>query len=431
MLKTIFLSFCCLSFSLFNIYAQTYLSYFSGDTADIITTPQKGVCLMGGAGEDDNAMKWFLQRAAGGDILVLRTDDSDGYQDYLFSDLGIDVNSVETIVCNSADASTDAYVLQQIKNAEALWFAGGDQWNYVSYWRDTPVEDAINEVVNVKGITIGGISAGMAIQGQVVFTAENGSITSFQALSNPYSTLLTLAYDDFIENPVMEKIITDTHFDDPDRRGRTTTFLARILNDYGFKGYAIACNEYNAVCIDENKIAHCYGEYPEYEDHVYFIQINCIEPSAPEKIVSGDQLDWRRNNAALKVLKMNSTTDGTSTLDLNDWQTVSGGYSWENWWVEEGIFKFEEETSPLDCDVAIEQTYQQSFECFPNPVKDKLMLSGLQHPIHISIKDLSGNILINSFSNDGIIDVHFLTNGLYMITCEGENYFQSQLFCKQ
>ena len=55
---------------------------------------------MGGATEDDNAMKWFLQRANGGDVLVLKTG-SNGYNAYFYSELGIPLNSVETIVCNN------------------------------------------------------------------------------------------------------------------------------------------------------------------------------------------------------------------------------------------------------------------------------------------------------------------------------------------
>jgi hypothetical protein len=38
---------------------------------------------MGGASEDDNAMKWFLQRANGEDIIILRTSGSDGYNAYI------------------------------------------------------------------------------------------------------------------------------------------------------------------------------------------------------------------------------------------------------------------------------------------------------------------------------------------------------------
>ena len=50
--------------------AQGYTSYFTGNATDVVTSPQGGVCLMGGAGEDDNAMAWFLERVDGGDVLV-------------------------------------------------------------------------------------------------------------------------------------------------------------------------------------------------------------------------------------------------------------------------------------------------------------------------------------------------------------------------
>ena len=59
---------------------------------------------MGGAREDDNAMRWFLKQADGGDILVLRTSGSNGYNDYLYSELQVNVNSVESIVVKNKNA---------------------------------------------------------------------------------------------------------------------------------------------------------------------------------------------------------------------------------------------------------------------------------------------------------------------------------------
>ena len=141
-------------------FAQNYTSYYTGNT-NIITNPSGGVCLMGGATEDDNAMKWFLQRADGGDVLVLRASGSNGYNSYLYSGLGILVNSVETIVCNNALASNEPYIIQKIQEAEAIWFAGGDQWNYISYWRNSLVDNAINQAIQQRNIVIGGTSAGI------------------------------------------------------------------------------------------------------------------------------------------------------------------------------------------------------------------------------------------------------------------------------
>ena len=89
------------------LFAQNYTSYFTGNTTDIVTTPTRGICLMGGASEYDDAMRWFLNRANGGDVLVLRASGADGYNAYFYTDLGVTLNSVETIVFNNANASTD------------------------------------------------------------------------------------------------------------------------------------------------------------------------------------------------------------------------------------------------------------------------------------------------------------------------------------
>ena len=116
-----------------NANAQPYTSYFTGDTTDVNTNPRYGLCLMGGSTEDDRAMIWFLEKANNGDVLVLRASGSDGYNDYFFEDLGVEINSVETIVFNTQNAATNPYVLQQIANAEAIWIAGGDQYDYINY----------------------------------------------------------------------------------------------------------------------------------------------------------------------------------------------------------------------------------------------------------------------------------------------------------
>ena len=111
-MKNILLTFVLLAVP-FLSFSQSYTSFFTGSTTDVETNPLGGVCLMGGASEDDEAMKWFLNRASGGDILVLRASGSDGYNDYLYTDLGIAVNSVETIRFNDGSANTDPYVLDK------------------------------------------------------------------------------------------------------------------------------------------------------------------------------------------------------------------------------------------------------------------------------------------------------------------------------
>jgi len=284
-------------------FSQNFTSYFTGNTTDVTPNPLGGVCLMGGATENDNAMRWFLQRASGGDILVLRASGSDGYNDYIYNQLGVTVNSVETIVFHNASASNEAYIHQKIQNAEAIWFAGGDQWDYVSYWRNTMIQSLINSAIQNRNIVIGGTSAGMAIQGAYYFTAEHGTITSANALANPYTTNVTLGTSTFITNNFLDDVITDTHYDNSDRRGRHTTFLARLMTDFGYQAKGIACDEFTAVCIDTNGIASVYGGYPTYDDNAYFIQPNCeLANTLPENCTSGTPLDWDLNAEALKRL---------------------------------------------------------------------------------------------------------------------------------
>lgn len=412
-------------------FGQAFTSYYTGDTIDVVSSPTSGTVLMGGASENDYAMRWFLERADGGDVLVLRASGEDGYNDYFYSELGISVNSVQTIVCNSAAASFDPYLIAQIENAEALWFAGGDQWDYISFWRDTPVEDAINFVVNEKKIPIGGTSAGSAIMGEAYFSAENGSATSAQSLYDPFNDYMTLGYDDFIQNPVTMDLITDTHYDNPDRRGRHVAFLARLFNDYGHPFYGIGCEEYTAVCIDENNIAHAYGSYPGEEDYVYFIQVNCFEPQEPELCVDGEKLTWNRNDVALKVIKMGADNFGSGTLDLNDWKTAAGDdFTWENWWVEDGILNVLSDASAIDCTVANEDLIpdHQFIKIYPNPVSEKLTIEIKDNSeiIFYQLINMNGKIVKSGDLRGNItaIDIEKFPPSIYTLKIfNSKNYF--------
>jgi cyanophycinase-like exopeptidase len=316
--------------------SKNYVSYISGNKTDLDSKALGGICLMGGATENDEAMKWFLNRASGGDVLVLRTTGTDGYNAYLYSSLGVKVNSVETIVFTNSKASSDEYVLDKIKKAEAIWFAGGDQWEYISYWRNSPVAKAINEAITQRTIVIGGTSAGMAIQGGFYFSAQNGTITSAEALANPFDMKMTVSNEAFLNNSILKNVVTDTHYDNPNRKGRHVAFMARMVTDKGVQVRGITCEEYTAVCIDEKGIASVYGSYPSKEDVAYFIQPNSeITNNIPEVCISNKPLEWNQNKKAITVYEVKGTSDGKNTFNLNDWKQGSGG-TWKNWYVENG-----------------------------------------------------------------------------------------------
>ncbi len=401
------------------VFGQNYTSYFSGSLINIATSPKGGVCLMGGASEHDEAMKWFLQQADGGDVLVLRATGSDGYNDYMLNQLGVTINSVETIVCNNVNASQEAYLQQKINQAEAIWFAGGDQWTYVSYWRNTPVDSLVNKAIAERNVVVGGTSAGMVIMGKYYFSAENGTVTSAQALANPYNSLMTVSNEPFIVNEHLSNVITDTHYDSPDRKGRHVTFLSRIMQDYQAVGKGIACDEYTAVCIDTLGFCKIYGDYPTYDEDVYFIQPNCeLSDLMPETCVASTPLTWNRGGQALKVYHAKGTTFGTQTFNLTDWTTGTGGV-WEYWYVENGVLT-QTAGTVINCGLAtILDTEESMISIYPNPVSgNEITIEGLSQ-FNWIITDLQGK----EYSTPSIgnqIDVSKLSNGVYLIRIETE-----------
>jgi len=341
------------------IYSQSYTSYFTGDTTDINSSADYGICLMGGSTEDDRAMIWFLEKANGGDIIVLRASGSDGYNDYFYSELGVEVNSVETIVFNNAIAVSDSYVLQQIANAEAIWIAGGDQSVYIDYWKNTEVQNLLNAHINEKKGVLGGTSAGMAILGSSYFSALNGTVFSSEALEDPYNSFMTIGQNDFIEIPILENTITDTHFSERNREGRIFTFIARMNEESETRSFGIACDEYTAVCIDSSGLGFVFGEWPVYDDNAFFIQMNCENDNQPEQMQIGLPLTWNYNGQAALVYKVGGTSTGNHYLDLNNWQSGNGG-EWLYWYADNGDF-FEEDGNNPNCDdLILEKTNDHS-----------------------------------------------------------------------
>lgn len=424
--------------SSYVLSAQTtpYTNYMTGDTADVNTIPQSGICLMGGATENDSAMVWFLRRASGGDVIVIRASGADGYNDYLYSDLGVIVNSVQTLVVNSVAGANHPYIAQQISHAEAIWIAGGDQADYINYWRNSPIENAINYAIQTKKAVIGGTSAGMAVLGGTYFAALNGSVTSAEALADPYNVYMTLQHDDFISLPILKNTVCDTHYDDPDRRARHLTFLSRMMSDWQIEQpLGIACEEYTAVCIDTTGIARVFGAYPTENDFAYFIQANCTDPNTPEICIAGQTLTWNRSQAAVKAYKVPGTSLGSNTFDLNDWVSGNGG-EWQHWSANNGVFNVIESTSILeitapDCnDVSIEPTEQSSYNAnnllvSPNPAKTTVAMhlpvvdNAHCKMLSVDVYDMSGKLCHHTFvtpsNNTATIDIACLAVGIYTL----------------
>lgn len=287
-----------------------------GNGKDTVTTTTPGFVLMGGGADVDEAITWMLQRSGGGDIVVIRSTGTNAYNSYMYS--LAPVNSVETLLINSTDLANNQQVANRIRQAEGLFIAGGDQWEYVSYWKGTLVNDAINYLINVKKVPVGGTSAGCMILGQVCFDAQNTSITSQQVLNNPYNNGVTFTRD-FINIPVLAQTITDTHYDNPDRRGRQFGFMARMFTDWNYNAKGIGVQESTAVAIDENNKAKVFGS-----GKAFFLKTDTAK-GKPEQCTPGKKLTWNKNQRAVNAYVITGSTTGRGNINLNTWNSFSGG----------------------------------------------------------------------------------------------------------
>jgi cyanophycinase len=196
--------------------------------------------LEGGADDVEEAWRWFLERAGHGDIVVLRATPDEGYDPWIQT--LAPVRSFQTLQLTDPVAAADPFVLRSIERADGLFIAGGDQFDYVRVWTGTPIQRAVNGAIGA-GVPVGGISAGLAVLGGFVFTAERDTITGAEALADPFGDRVRLARG-FLTVPGLAATITDSHFSERERLGRLLVFGARTLAD----GWA---TEVRGIGIDE------------------------------------------------------------------------------------------------------------------------------------------------------------------------------------
>ena len=298
-----------------------YDRYLTGSAANVDRPVKGGLLLAGGGTDVQDAFRWLIDRAGGGDIVILRASGSDGYHDFI-QRLGA-VDSIESIVFKTREASTDLSILRSIDGAEAIFLAGGDQSNYVEYWKDTPVEDAIHRAAK-RGAPIGGTSAGLAVLSEFGFSAINGGVTSEAALADPFSDRITLERD-FLKLPHLAGIVTDSHFVERDRLGRTLAFLARITAEGDALARAIAIDRETAVLVDASGAATIAGNGP-----AFFMRTtkraSVLKPATPLSIAgveiyramagaSFDLRSWRGTGGTPFVL---SVENGKITSSIGD-----------------------------------------------------------------------------------------------------------------
>ncbi|PGH38751.1 MAG: cyanophycinase, partial [Candidatus Nephrothrix sp. EaCA] len=90
----------------------------------------------------------MIERSGGGNVVIVRASGNYLYNRTIDS-LG-KVQSVETLLINSRELADHPETAEVIRKAEMLFIAGGDQSNYMNYWRGTQTAAAINYLLNEK-----------------------------------------------------------------------------------------------------------------------------------------------------------------------------------------------------------------------------------------------------------------------------------------
>ncbi|MDG6109565.1 hypothetical protein Daura_31550 [Dactylosporangium aurantiacum] len=192
------------------------------------------------------------------------------------------VNSCTTLTLTAAADGNNTQVNTDIRNAEFVYFAGGDQCRYVA-WKGTALEASVESVV-AKGGGSGGGSAGLHVNSDIVYDACGGSATSATALADPYNAAMTFTTGMF-GWPNYLNTINDSHFVTRDRMGRTMAFVARAIADgrtSAGKAWGVGIEEGGSFVIDRNGLATLAGQnaYVVLGDHT------------PERAVPGQPLTY-------------------------------------------------------------------------------------------------------------------------------------------
>jgi cyanophycinase len=297
-----------------SVSAQSYKYIRTGRSEDAHTHPRFGIAMMGGGTDLDEAFRWLCEKADGGDFLVLRAAGDDEYNSYV---AGLcRTNSVATLIIPDRASAQDPKVSGIIRNAEAVFIAGGDQARYINFWKGTPVQDALDANIE-DGKPIGGTSAGLAVLGEFIYGAlqdkpDDNDLTSPEVLRDPYMDRVTVVRN-FLTIALLKNALTDSHFAKRDRMGRSLGFLCRIVqNGWSAHPREIAVDERSAVLVDPDGSARIIGG----GKGAYFLELTkSPENCSPGKPLTIDSIsvDHEPRN---------------STFNLSTWSGTGGqGYS--------------------------------------------------------------------------------------------------------
>src|SRR5450830_1400504 len=309
----------------------------------VAVRPSPSFVLMGGGPDVDEAFRWMIQQAGvqpgtGGRLVVIRATGDGAIVDGWVGGASLGLSSVETLVIPSTAAANDPFVNAVVGRANAVWIAGGDQSDYIKYWKGQALEKTLGALMK-NNVPVGGTSAGLAVLGQFDYAALNGTVTSAQALDNPYNKYMSFdpaplsTTGGFIAPPALANTILDSHLDARDRMGRLVTFVSRLVASYPGSGSqqfgcaggvltngaarGIGMSVESALLVNWDATGGHYSgrrvtnsPAPATEAAVYFVNVT----QGPTLCASGKPL-----SVGASAIQIRKLADSTTTINLSDW----------------------------------------------------------------------------------------------------------------
>jgi cyanophycinase len=288
--------------------------FLAGNAADVHPKLHGPVLDLAGSSAEPAALQVMIDRvrgcsdcAAKVDVVVIRASGEDSLNAVFMALKGVD--SSQTFVITDRQSADRPDFVRAVRDAEVVWFAGGDQCNYIRWIKGTPVQRSVERVFK-RGGGVGGNSAGLAIQGDVAYDAcPDVSASSKDVLPDPFHRDVSLS-SNFFRWPALRGVLTDTHFHQRDRFGRSVVFLARSFS--GKPIYGIGIDEETSVVVTPDQKGRVIGP-----GAAYLLRVD----HAPEVLERGKPLTYR----ALKVWKFTAgdtidfahrPTSGYRSLDV-------------------------------------------------------------------------------------------------------------------
>jgi len=209
------------------------------------------ICAVGGGGENysdwsDAPYAWVVEKSGNGKVIVLSVNDETTWIPNYFISKGASWSS--NLKINTRDLANSQAVYDSIVSASAVFIKGGDQYNYINYWKGTLTENAIRAVWQRGGV-VAGTSAGAMVLSEFIISAKYGSLNPESALSNPF-TQAGYIETDFLG--LAPGTIFDTHFIERARHGRLVAQMVKLFSEGNTSVRGVGIDDRTAICISPN-----------------------------------------------------------------------------------------------------------------------------------------------------------------------------------